>query len=195
MRFLGVILSVFLGSFSLCAQTDPVDKNHSGPFVGGDFSIVRGSTTEGQTGFGYGGALNLGYVVKRDTWNRFEFGIELGSDRLDLGGKAVDGDVAFNTNFLAMIKGGYGYSLGGNAFGVWRLGVGLAETQIGDKDGSKGDGFVARLGWDAVIPMDHAMSFVVGVYAQKTESRFDSASYDDISLNAIAIHGGVRLGN
>lgn len=196
MRFIGAILGCVLGGLSLNAQTEPVDKNRSGPFIGGDLHLMRGSTTDGNSGFGYAGSLDLGYVIKRDTWNRLELGIELGTAKLDLGDMGGVENVSLDTSVLAMVKGGFGYSLGDNAFGIWRLGVGLGETKLRHAENSfKGDAFIVRLGWDAVIPAGDSMSFVAGIYAQMTDSRFDSDAADDLELNVIAVHGGVRLGN
>ncbi|MCX6127829.1 MAG: hypothetical protein NTX25_02045 [Proteobacteria bacterium] len=139
MRFFKVCsaLLIWLGS-SLAMADEPVDKNFGGPYAGGQMVLGQGfKVGKGSPGPAYLLGFDLGYGMKRDTWNRIELGLELDTGKASFTDALPEGDlkVDLDIDLVMMVKAGYGYSLGSNAFGVFRAGAGIVQASY---NGAKG---------------------------------------------------------
>lgn len=208
MQCLFVMLAGAVGIVALttgaAAQTEPVDKNFGGPYVGGQ--LIFGQAFQaggGSPGPGFLGGVDLGFGIKRDTWNRIELGLELSTGSAsfkDSSSPRVDVDVDLDA--LVMFKGGYGYSLGGSAFGFFRAGVGIVnasyegsqdENQL-EIDGGSSLGVATMVGWDAVYMANESLDLIFGASLRLINFNFDDVQDDmgTFQLNLPAIYGGLR---
>ncbi|MBC7661480.1 MAG: hypothetical protein H7249_17425 [Chitinophagaceae bacterium] len=205
MKIYVVLASVLLFSPVIAqAQTDdPVDKNVGGPYVGGQFVVGQGvKVGDSSPGVAYLIGADVGYVVKRDTWNRIELGLELSTGKASYKDKDFKEDVDLNLNLVTMVKAGYGYSLGGHSFGVFRAGVGIAQasydgkSDLGPKvNGGSSTGVATLLAWDAVIPASDALDFTFGVSWRTVNFNFKDLPNNQGSyqLNIPAVYAGARV--
>lgn len=205
MRFHVVLASVlFLCPVIARAQSaDPVDKNFGGGFVGGQ--VVLGQAIkvgDSSPGSAYMVGLDAGYVMKRDTWNRIELGLEIDTGKASYKDKDFDTDVDLDLDLVTMIKAGYGYSLGDHAFGVFRLGVGIAQASFDGKtdsgvsvDGGSSSGVASMLAWDVVTPASDTVDFNFGVSFRMINFNFKDMPGDtgSFQLNIPAIYAGARV--
>lgn len=196
-------LSLFLSSAVGFAQSsDPVDKNSSGAFAGAQLLFGQARKVgESSPGPAYLLLADLGYGMKRDTWNRIEMGVELGSGKASFKDKNYDIDVDLDLDLSMMLKAGYGYSLGDHAFGIFRAGLGIVQASYeGDAannvtiDGGTASGVAAMLGWDAVIPASDSVDFLFGASFRIINLNFDDGPNDtgEFQLNIPAVNAGMR---
>lgn len=205
MKFYVVLASVFF----LCPviahaqSSDPVDKNFGGGFVGGQLVLGQAiKVGDSSPGVAYMLGLDAGYVMRRDTWNRIELGLEIDSGKASYKDKDFDTDVDIDLNLVTMVKAGYGYSLGDHAFGVLRLGVGIAQASFDGKtdsgvkvDGGSSSGVASMIAWDVVAPASDTVDFNFGISWRMLNFNFkdmpgDSGSFQ---LNIPAIYAGARV--
>jgi hypothetical protein len=210
MNFRVVLASLFfLQPLAAFAQSDdPVDRNIGGGYAGLALNLgqAHGVGADGN-GTSYLMGADIGYVLPRDTWNRIEFGLELstGKAEYDLKLSNQDADVDINFGLVALAKVGYGYSLGGHAFGMLRLGFGIAN---GDADVSSPalkaaglsadqgdfDGTVAMIGYDAVFPATSNLDFLVGINYRIYTLDFDDAATDgNAQVNVTSVNAAARF--
>ena len=196
-----LIASLVLCSVPLLAE--PVDMNFGGPFLSGGLlvgqsDVAGGDVTPGQS-FGLGG--ELGFVAKRDTWNRLEFGLDLASTALSFkskSGPSVETDLNMKQ---ALLKVGYGYSLGQNVFALVRGGAGLAfgdyeVSDSGSSVSSDASAVVSMLGADIVYPVSEHMEFVLGAQMRILNTSVDDIagqSVDSFQVNQLLVLAQTRL--
>ncbi len=181
--------NLLLGTFGvmltsmLSAQTEPVDQNFEGPYAGGLASFGQalkvGDSAPGPVWLISG---DLGYGIKRDTWNRIELGVELGTGGASFKDKNNGGiKVDLDLDMLMMLKGGYGYSLGGKTFGFLRAGAGMTKASYDGKlgglkvDGGSSTGLVTMIGWDTVYFASDKLDLTLGF-----NFRFFNFDFSDI---------------
>jgi hypothetical protein len=200
MQWRGLLLALGFLSFSTgtLAQSEPVDKNVGGPFLGGQLVFGQGvKVGDASPGPAWLMLADVGYGIKRDTWNRIELGLELGTgaatfDDNDNGGVKVDLDL----KMVSMIKAGYGYSLGDHAFGILRVGIGMAQAEyegtLGNQQSTDdATGTAAMVAWDAVFPASPTVEFLFGASFRVMNFNFDRV--DDFQLNIPSLYGGTRV--
>lgn len=199
--FFGVI-SLLLLSFEAAAQTEPVDKNFGGAYAGGQLLLGQAYVAgDGSAGPAFLGSLDLGYAIKRDTWNRIELGLELGTGKAsfkDKGTPSIDVDLGLDA--IVMLKGGYGYSLGGAAFGFFRAGVGMVSASFDgsagdvDIDGGSSTGVATMIGWDAVYFADASLDLIFGASLRLINFNFNDVADDrgSFQLNIPSVYAGAR---
>lgn len=163
------------------AQTEPVDRNTPGLFLAPTVLLGQAKdNSDSSAALATGAGLDVGYILKRDTWNRIELsvGIEWMKARLgDLGDRGTD--ISVVTEPAAFLKAGYGYSLGSHAFGIWRLGIGFGKAAYEgvfqeDSFSAESDAFLAQLGWDAVFPISTNLSLNGGLLIRHVSADFGS---------------------
>ncbi|MFW7379374.1 MAG: hypothetical protein ACOH5I_11240 [Oligoflexus sp.] len=198
-----ICLSVFcaLMTHQAYGQVDePVDRNFPGPTIGLNLNFGQAQKAGGSSSPGayWNVAGELGYVVKRDTWKRIELGLELGTGGLEFRDKNQFGssNVDIDLKSYAMFKAGYGYSLGGQAFGVWRLGAGMAfaDAEAGSgllRGSDEGSAITALLGWDAVFPASDVLHLIFGFNFRYFNFKWDN--FDSFQVNVPAIYASARL--
>lgn len=206
MRF-RVVLASFLFLSPMVAQaqsTDPVDKNVSGGYVGGQLTLGQavkvGDTSPGTA---YLVGVDVGYVMKRDTWNRIELGLEVATGKAEYRDKQYGAGVDFDLDLklVTMLKAGYGYSLGDHAFGLFRVGVGIAQADLEGKangatlDAGSASGTAAMIAYDVVFPASDALDFTVGASYRIMSFNFDDIQGNDgdVQVNLPAIYAGARF--
>ncbi|SMF55301.1 outer membrane beta-barrel protein [Pseudobacteriovorax antillogorgiicola] len=182
------------------AISEPVDKNFPGPYVGAGFMFGQASKADGDSSAGaaFGLGLDVGYIIKRDTWNRIELGVELGTANLSFESDNTDFDVEAMPQVL--FKAGYGYSLGDHVFGIFRAGVGMASGELeasvnGRTLSTDATAMIGMIGWDVVYPANERLDFVAGLNLRTYAVNPDSATGIDsesFQLNVPAIYGQVR---
>ncbi len=148
--------------------------NESGLFLGvrGIFGQGR-STGGGGPGVGYFLALEPGYQVKQDSWNRIEVSTALLVGRVSYreADSTLNGGVGTaKIDFGALINGAWGYSLGGAAFGLFKAGVGPIMTSYSLKTDDVGtykaddlSGLAWQLAYDVVVPATSQLDVVGGI--------------------------------
>ena len=201
-----VLASLFLFS-PLAAQaqsTDPVDRNNAGPFAGLGLNLGQAHGVGADSnGLAYLLSADIGYVMKRDTWNRIELGLELSTGKAEFGTEinGIDLDYDVDITLAAMLKAGYGYSMGDHAFGIFRAGFGIANAEAEAKAGGTsfdfGDasGTVAMVGYDVVFPASDTLDFLVGANYRILNLNFDDiqGQSGDLQINIPAIAGAARI--
>lgn len=206
MKITVVLASLFLLSpvAAYAQSVDPVDRNNGGPFAGLGLSLGQAHGVGADSnGLGYLLSADVGYVMKRDTWNRIEFGLELSTGKAEFGSETngIDVDYAVDIKFAAMLKAGYGYSLGDHAFGIFRGGFGIVNADAKAKGGGasfdfgSSSGTVALLGYDVVFPASETLDFLVGANYRIINLNFDDiqGQSGDVQINIPAISGAARL--
>ncbi len=160
--------STLFGGVIMAQSVDPVDRNQPGPFVAVQAQFGLADQVSGSgSGPAWGLAVDFGYVMKRDTWNRLELGLGLETGGMDF--QSNDADVTMTYMPLVALKAGYGYSLGDHVFGNWRFAVGMASTTIEQSPDTlnaasfdtDGQAIVSSLGWDVVLSPDEGDSELV----------------------------------
>lgn len=195
-RTLTLALSVIFAHQAQAWDDAPVDRNFPGPTVGLNLNFGQAQKAGGSSSPGpfWSAGVEAGYVFKRDTWNRMELGFELATGGLEFRDRdQIDSKLSIDLKTMAMVKAGYGYSLGGAAFGVWRLGVGMAFAELDTNTGLRDDGsaIAASLGWDAVFPASDRLHMIFGF-----NFRYFNFSWDEIDsfqVNVPAIYGALRM--
>jgi hypothetical protein len=193
-----VVLACSLTAYG--QTTDPVDKNKPGATLGGGLQFGQANKTGGSNpGLFWNLSGELGYVIKRDTWNRIEFGAELGTGRLMFEtDDTPNADVSVDLNGFALFKAGYGYSLGGHAFGIWRIGAGLTAADLdidvgGASVTDSGQGLIGMIGWDAVFPASDSLDFVAGLNLRHYNFSWDDADSFQVNAPAMYVMARARL--
>ncbi len=184
-------------------STDPVDKNVGGGFVGGQAVLGQARKVgDSSPAAAYLIGADLGYVMKRDSWNRLELGLELSTGQASYKDKDFDIDVDIDLKLVTMLKAGYGYSLGDHAFGIFRVGVGIAQAQFDGKathglkiDGGSSSGVATMVAWDVVTPASDSLDFNFGVSFRMLNFNFKDLPGDtgSFQLNIPAIYAGARV--
>jgi hypothetical protein len=195
-------------------QTTGVEANpanDSGFFVGAGLSLGQARTTEegASPGVALFGNIEPGYQVRRGSFDRLEFSGQflVGQEAFrygDGGGKA-----AVNVGFGLIAKAGIGYSLGGKAYGLFKLGAGpLLGKFEGHPEGAgkvESDGAITGLagylGWTMVAPMTDSLDAVGGVswthmqWSMDKVKDSDGNKYDsdNFIVNVPALEFGLRL--
>ena len=205
MKVLLSVLSILVFGQQLAAQSsDPVDKNEGGLFASAGLNLGQSTlaggddTPEAVMGFG----AEIGYVVKRDTWGRLEFGLAV--DSTDLAFKTKDSPatkVEFSAFPQLLIKAGYGYSLGSHAFGLFRVGVGIgngefSSTNSGVTSSSDASSTITMLAWDAVFPASDSMDLVIGISSKGynvSPDDINGVTIDSFQVNYQSLYGQVRI--
>ncbi len=181
---------------------DPVDKNFGGPYVGGQFVLGQGQKVgNSASGPAYLVGADVGYGIKRDTWNRIEIGLELDKGKASFTDKSSIGDIKVNLdlNSVIMIKAGYGYSLGDSAFGVFRIGAGIVDASYDGKiagqkiDGGTSSGVATMIGWDTIFPASPALDFLFGASFRFFNLSFDDLDNGNLQLNFPGLYAGARV--
>lgn len=180
---------VGISSVSLAQSVDPVDRNHPGPFAGVQAQFGLASQVSGSgSGPAWGLGADVGYVMKRDTWNRLELGLGIETGAMDF--KSSDADISMSYLPLVALKAGYGYSLGDHVFGNWRLAVGMASVSIEQSPATQGglsfdtDGqaIVSTLGWDVVLSPDEGSELVFGA-----QFRIYNVNPDRVTVGSVLV--------
>ncbi len=203
MNFRVVLASLcLLAPVTAFAQSDdPVDRNVGGGYAGLALNLGQAhGVGSDDNGTAYLMGADIGYVMPRDTWNRIEFGLELSTGKAEFGDSGSDAELDFG--LIAMGKVGYGYSLGGHSFGMFRLGFGIANGDAEVKqngltsDAGDFDGTVAMVGYDVVFPANDNLDFLVGVNYRIYNVSFDDApagSNDDTQINITSVNAAARF--
>lgn len=188
--------------------------NDSGVFLGGKVLFGQGRSTEdGSTGgMAYFLGVEPGYQASRGSWGRFEVSADLFTGLINFRNpnstaeKAMPGKITAQLPFGLMIKGGYGYSLGGDVFGVLKLGAGpvLGKVKLEAPD-SHGtftsdsiSGLAWQIGWELVAPINKTVDFTGGL--SWTQVQLDVTKLKNggtsvaVDRNLIANVPGVDLG-
>lgn len=198
MNIRAVLASLLLASPTLAfaQSTDPVDRNNAGPFGGLNLNLGQAhGVGADDNGTAYLVSADVGYVMKRDTWNRIELGLELGTGKAEFGSKGSD--FVLDLGLVALVKAGYGYSLGDHAFGMFRVGFGIASGEgeveiLGGKTSEDVDGTVALVGYDVVFPASETLDFTVGLNYRIYNLKGDDV-IDNFQVNVPAINAGARV--
>ena len=197
MRLISVfaVMSLWLCMGQAWAVDEPVDKNFGGPYVGGLLNLGQSfKAGSGSPGTAYLLGADVGYGIKRDTWNRIELGAEFSTGKASYSDKSagVEYDVDLDLDLVMMLKAGYGYSLGGAAFGTFRLGVGIAQASA-EIAGATDDasGVAAMFAWDAFFPASQTMDFLFGASYRTFNFKFEGA--DSIQVSMPGIYAGARV--
>ena len=198
------VMGYALLMYSSLLQAEPVDKNFPGPYLAGGVqfgqSYEAGADVSPGTAISYG--LDLGYVIKRDTWDRVEFGLELGSASMTYKTKgALTTKVELEGMSHVMLKLGYGYSIGDNVFANLRLGAGLAScdytaTIASLSASSKSIAVFRLIAWDIVYPLSDSMDFLLGANMRMYNTSVDEilgVPVDSFQTNFLSFVGQVRL--
>lgn len=181
---------------------DPVDKNFGGPYAGAQFVLGQGQKVgNSASGPAYLIGADVGYGIKRDTWNRIEIGLELDKGKASFTDKTTAGDIKVNMDLdsVIMIKAGYGYSLGDSAFGVFRIGAGIVEASYDGKiggnkfDGGTSSGVATMIGWDTIFPASPTLDFVFGASFRFFNFTFDDLPDGNLQLNFPGLYAGARV--
>lgn len=197
MNFRVVLASVALScpAIAFAQSEDPVDRNNAGPYAGLNLQLGQSHGVGAEdNGTAYLMGADIGYVMRRDTWNRIELGLELSTGKANFG--EDDTDVDLNLGLVALFKAGYGYSLGSSAFGMFRVGFGIANGEAESKttglesDKEDFDGTVAMLGYDVVFPASESLDFVVGANYRIYTLKGDG---DSFQVNVPAVSAAARL--
>jgi hypothetical protein len=178
---------------------EPVDRNFGGPYVGGLLNVGQSfKAGSGSPGTAYLLGADVGYGIKRDTWNRIELGAELATGKGSFTDKTAFGevDVDIDLDLVMMLKAGYGYSLGDAAFGTFRVGVGVAQASYEGKIGGvtatdDTSGVTAMLGWDAYFPASPTFDFLFGASYRIFTFKFEGQ--DSIQLSMPGVYAGARV--
>ncbi len=191
------VMSLWLCMGQALAVVEPVDKNFGGPFVGGHLNLGQSfKAGSGSPGTAYLLGGEVGYGIKRDTWNRIELGAEFSTGQAAFSDKAsgVEYDVDLDLDLVMMLKAGYGYSLGDAAFGTFRLGVGIAQAsaEIGNTT-DDASGVAAMIGWDAFFPASETMDFVFGASYRIFNFKFEDADSFQVSMPGVYAGARVRM--
>ncbi len=191
------VMSLWLCMGQALAVVEPVDKNFGGPFVGGHLNLGQSfKAGSGSPGTAYLLGGEVGYGIKRDTWNRIELGAEFSTGKAAFSDKAsgVEYDVDLDLDLVMMLKAGYGYSLGDAAFGTFRLGVGIAQAsaEIGNTT-DDASGVAAMIGWDAFFPASETMDFVFGASYRIFNFKFEDADSFQVSMPGVYAGARVRM--
>ncbi len=205
MKFHVVLASILLcgSGFAYAQSEDPVDKNTGGGFVGAQVVVGEAfKVGDSSPGTAFLVGIDGGYTVRRDTWGRIEFGLELDTGKATYKDKDNDYRADLDLDLVAMVKAGYGYSLGNHVFGVLRVGVGVAQASLDAKpvgaakiDGGKSSGVASMIAWDAVFPANDALDFNIGVSFRMIQFNFDDLPNDtgSFQVNIPAVYAGARL--
>lgn len=200
MRLIQVLTAMSLWLCMSQARADePVDKNFGGPFVGGQMTLGQTfKAGSGSPGTAYLLGADLGYGIKRDTWNRIELGAEVATGKAAFTDKTSLGDVKvdLDLDLVMMLKAGYGYSLGDAAFGTFRIGAGIAQASYEGKLGGFVDtddtqGVAAMIGWDAFFPASSTMDFLFGASYRIFNFKFEGQ--DSFQVSFPGLYAGVRV--
>lgn len=186
------ILGVLASMASAVAAAEPVDKNHSGVFLGGSAQFGQSfQAGSGDSGAAFGLGVEAGFIAKRDTWNRFEIGGELSTASL---GFENENSVKISIEDFnqALVKFGYGYSLGNHVFSVFRVGagVGQGDYEIGNFT-ADAPAIIGMVGWDAVIPMGDHFDLLFG--ANYRVYKFTPDDIDSFQLNSTSLYAQARM--
>ncbi|WP_141736044.1 outer membrane beta-barrel protein [Oligoflexus tunisiensis] len=192
-------------SFWLCMgqalAVEPVDRNFAGPYVGGHLNLGQSfKAGSGSPGTAYLLGADVGYGIKRDTWNRIELGAELSTGKSAFTDKTAFGDVDvdLDLDLVMMLKAGYGYSLGDAAFGTFRIGLGVAQASFEGKIGGltvtdETSGVAAMLGWDAFFPASPTFDFLFGASYRIFNFKFEDQDSFQVSMPGIYAGARVRI--
>lgn len=195
------VMSLWLFMGQALAVYEPEDKNFGGPYVGGQLNLGQSfKAGSGSPGVAYLLGADVGYGIKRDTWNRIEIGAELSTGKAAFTDKspAGDVDVILDLDLVMMLKAGYGYSLGGSAFSTFRLGVGIAQASgdfkvRGLTTTDMTSGVAGMLGWDAFYPASPSLDFLAGASYRIFNFKFDDADSFQVSMPGIYVGARYRL--
>lgn len=196
MRFIPVfaIMSLWL-SMGQARADEPTDRNFGGPYVGGQMVLGQSfKAGSGSPGSAYLIGADVGYGIKRDTWNRIELGAEIDTGKASFTEDTAFGDlkVDLDLDLVMMVKAGYGYSLGDAAFGTFRIGVGVAQaTAKAEGESDSTSGIAAMIAWDAYFPVSQSADFLFGASYRTFNFKFDQA--DAIQLSFPGLYAGVRV--
>ncbi|HYX39870.1 MAG: porin family protein [Pseudobdellovibrionaceae bacterium] len=192
------VMSLWL-CMSQARAEDPVDRNFPGPYVGGQLTLGQAfKAGSGSPGTAYLLGADLGYGIKRDTWNRIELGLELATGKAAFTEKTNLGDVKvdLDLDLVMMLKAGYGYSLGDAAFGTFRIGAGIAQASYEGKLGGfvatdNTSGVAAMIGWDAFFPASPTMDFLFGASYRIFNFKFEGQ--DSFQMSFPGLYAGARV--
>lgn len=147
----------------------------SGVFLGAGIGVGQAQPTSGGTspGLAFKAYFEPGYQRQMTSWSRMEFGGEVFSGALTFRRNGTDTSSYSATVPLGLgllVKAGYGYSLGGDAYGTWKVGLGPVFAKYkasGDEfsESSKSTvwGTAAQLGFILGVPASEALSFQGGI--------------------------------
>jgi hypothetical protein len=147
------------------------ESGESGLFLGAGLGFGQARTTEGDSspGAAFGGQFEVGYQMRRGAFNRFEAGLNFFSATnvfrvaKEAGGKS---ELPIGLGVVARL--GLGHSLGSKFFGVYKLGVGIAQAKYeaepeGVSVSADGlTGLVGQLVYTVVMPMSDSFDLTGG---------------------------------
>ena len=161
--------------------------NDSGLFIGVGAKVGQGRTTDaGATpGVAFLTTVEPGFQASSSSWSRLEVSAELFTGNVTYrlpGSNTLGGKVDLSGLYGGMAKIGYGYSLGGDMFGILKAGVGPAFATFGIEPNSgtgkeKSDrlsGLAWMVGWELVAPIASKFDFTAGL--SWTQLQFDVSS-------------------
>lgn len=140
----------------------PTAKIRSKVYAGFNLGIGQ-SQSAGQSGARSAYLLNpkLGYNKVLSTWSLLDVDFSL------LGGEFGYSRADVRANYGAMLRVGYGYSLGNHLFGVWKVGVGLFNADYTWRDnGYKAKGHMGTLlqgAFEVLFPLSSGAAVTGGV--------------------------------
>lgn len=198
--YLTLATTVLSTSQTLWAEgaPSPYDSNFSGAFVGAAFSFGQSRATNGSNpGASSLYGLELGYIAAKQSWNRIEASLEVGSGMANFKDTDSDTNVDLAINYYVLPKFGYAYAIGDKVFGVVRAGAGMSVATYPAKaiatstSSETLNGFTFLLGYDVVFPVDEVIELSAGLEIRTTS--FTGDDVESFQLNVPAMHVGARV--
>ena len=185
--------------------------NDSGMFLGAGLSVGQATSTEPGSSSGLATFVTIepGYQRRSGSFGRLEMSAEFlfGKSSFRLGDG--DGKVDLPVGFGVLAKFGYGYSLGGKAFGIAKVGLGpLMGKYEGHPKGAGKitsdtvSGLAGMIGWTAVVPISDSLDFTGGIsythmaFGVSKVKDSGGTSYDlnrSVQVNVASADLGLRL--
>lgn len=173
-------------------------------FIGANFGVGESFASKpGSPGVSYDMTIEPGYMVPLGSWARAEASLEAGFGQL--GYRAAKSDDNFSeqmtiTTLGVMPKLGYGYSLGNDLFGVWKVGVGPQSLKYSGKDQS-GDhtfsGNILAVGirgeFAVVLPASSGLDFTAGVKVTHLSADLGDTTITDNNVSTKVDLGSLNL--
>lgn len=195
----------------LWKDSEVSSQNNRALFITGKVDFGQAYGTGGSTpGAAAMFHLEPGYIFPRGSWSRIEASLDLSSGLLKFRDRDVGKTrVIMPIGLLALVKFGYGYSLGKGVFGLFRVGAGPATaiykgTNNVGVDSSSPDpifGLAGYLGFDVVAPASELIDLVGGISVTHFQFDIDKLTVGGVrqnigaplNINLIALGVGLRL--
>ena len=153
-------------------KTEKGEDSKNGVFIEPAAGFGQSYSTEGGSpNLSYNLGCEVGYLAQTTSWRRLEAGGEFFMGRVAYQLSSDNKDkvnMVIPTGILAKL--GYGYSLGTNLYGVWKLGVGPVMADY-KTEGSQYDveakdkmwGFAGQIALLLVMPMTDSLFITTGI--------------------------------